>query len=280
MNQEKFEVLSSKFNIKELSNKVNVKNNSKVLTRIIDEEIENYEKDRNKYLEFLDLEYLEEYKNDASDFKNTVLKNECPIIRHTLQNKKAKELDKYRYEFSISNANNLLKVVFNIVDFAENYKQNIYQNKNFDNIQCVEDLELSTLIDEENYIAYGVIGAGIRSHFLYKLYPNIFPNRSRESIWALWYLTNKEKFECKEDSEFLMIKIKDNITQQNFFYPYDLFTYYSIKIFGFIREELLKYNVVMPIEYSFIIVDSFLSFVTNEHSSEIQFLSKKEFDNV
>ncbi len=280
INQDKFQELSSKFNIVDSINKKNNQNNSKILRRIIEEEIESYEKDREKYLEFLDSEYLEEYEDDASDFKNTVLKNECPIIRHTIQNKKAKELDKYRFEFSIANPNNLLEVVSNIVSFAESYKSDIFPNKDFYNISSVDDLELNTLIDEEDYIAYGVIGAGIRSHFLYKLYPYIFSNRSRDAIWALWYLTDKEKFGCIEDSEFLMIKVKENTTQQNFFYPYDLFTYYAIRILEFLENDLSKYNLSIPREHCFVIVDSFLSFVAKEHSEEIQFLSRKELDYV
>jgi hypothetical protein len=281
INQEKFNELSSKFNIKNSSNKKNYQNiNPKILKRIINEEIEKYEKDRGKYLEFLNLEYLEEYIDDASDFKNTVLKNECPIIRHTIQNKKAKELDKYRYDFTISNPNNLLEVVSNIVTFAEDYKNKKFSHKDFYNISSINDLELDILFGNESYLAKGVIGAGIRSHFLYKLYPYIFPNRSRDAIWALWYLTDKEKFGCIEDSEFLMIKIEENTTQQNFFYPYDLFTYYSIKILQFIENEFSKCKISIPTEQCFVIVDSFLSFVANEHSDEINFLSRKELDYV
>lgn len=279
IDKEKFQELSSKFNIQE-SKKKNLQNDYKILKRIIEEEIEIYEKDRKKYLEFLDLEYLEEYEDDPSDFKNTVLKNDCPIIRHTIQNKKAKELDKYRNDFSIANPATLLEVVTNIVNFAENYKDNIFPNKDFYNISVVDNLELGILFGDERYLARGVIGAGIRSHFLYKLYPYIFPNRSRDAVWALWYLTDKEKFGCTEDSEFLMIDTKKNITQQNYFYPYDLFTYYAIKILKFIENQLSKYNLEIPTEHCFIIVDGFLSFVAKEHSEEIRFLSQKELDYV
>lgn len=279
INQEKFNELSSKFNIKSSNNKKKHEEvNLKIQKRIINEEIEKYEKDRDKYLEFLELEYLEEYEDDASDFKNVVLKNECPIIRHTIQNKKAKELDKYRYDFTVSNPNNLLEVITNIVTFAENYKNEKFSNKDFYNIKSVDDLELGILFGNEDYLAKGVIGAGIRSHFLYKLYPYIFPNRSRDAIWALWYLTDKKNFGCIEDSEFLMIKVKDSITQQNFFYPYDLFTYYSIKILQLIKNEFSKYNLSIPEEYVFVIVDSFLSFVANEHYEEINYLSRKELN--
>lgn len=280
IDEEKFSELTSKFNVKSSSIMKKNPNTSKIVKRIIDESIENYEKDREKYIEFLDKEYLDEYEDDASDFKNTVLKNECPIIRHTLQNKKAKELDKYRSDFSVANAYNLLEVTLNIVTFAEEYKNEKFFDKDFYNITSVEELEMGKLFGNETYMAKGVIGAGIRSHFLYKLYPHIFPNRSREAVWAFWYLTGKDTFGCSEDSEFLMIDIKKNITQQNYFYPYDLFTYYSIFILKLIKNELLKFDFELPVEYCFVLVDSFLSFVARKHVEEIQFLSKKEVDYV
>ncbi|GAA6618437.1 hypothetical protein NUACC26_042480 [Scytonema sp. NUACC26] len=52
--------------------------------------IKDYEKERKFYQDILDLESLEEYKYDVNSFKNTVLKNQIPIIRKTLQNKQVK----------------------------------------------------------------------------------------------------------------------------------------------------------------------------------------------
>jgi len=263
--------LANKFKITSKPNKKTV-NKKENLNRILDEEIESFEKNRHKYLDILDIETLEEYETDTSYFKDTILRNNCPIIQGTLQNKRAKELDKYRYEFNVANPSELLKVITNITLFANEYKRN--QKLDIYNIDTIDDTHFSEL-ENDDYIVYGVIGGGIKSQFLYKLYPNIFPYRSREAVWALWFLTSKKSFNCRQDSEFLMINLRDNITQQNFFYPYDLFGFYAIKILSFIKTEIISIGANYNENYRFIILDSFLSFVAQKHNSEISVLKQK-----
>jgi hypothetical protein len=77
-----------------------------VLKNIIAEGIEKFEKDRNKYIDLLDEEALEEFENHPVGVKS-VLRKDCPIILRTLMSP-AKELDKYMYEFNKSNPNELL----------------------------------------------------------------------------------------------------------------------------------------------------------------------------
>ncbi len=249
------------------------KDRGQLYKNIINQSIDDYEKDRQKYLEILNLDKLEEYKDDPSFFKNTVLKNQCPVIHATLHNKSAKELDKYRREFRGSDPNDLLSVVSNITNFAIDYCKTKHDESIYESIDDIESMQLSELLNED-YIVYGVIGGGIKSHFLYKMYPNIFPNRSRDAIWSLWYLTSKKKFKCKEDSEFLMIDVKNSVTQQNYFYPYDLFSFYALKIYLLLREEAIRENVEIPIGYRYVILDSFLSYVAQQHLDEITVLKQ------
>jgi hypothetical protein len=265
--------LAEKFKISTKAKKkeVNKKDN---LSRIIGEAINHFEKDRNKYIDLLDIETLEEYETDASYFKDTILRNQCPIIQHTLQNKKAKELDKYRYEFNASDPTELLETIKNITIFSDKYKNEIAQSIDFNKIEYVDDLHISEL-EEEDYIVFGVIGGGIKSHFLFKKHPDLFAYRSREAVWSLWYLTSKKKFGCKQDSEFLMINLKDNTTQQNYFYPYDLFSFYAVQILKLLKTEYSKIGVNFDEKYRFVIVDSFLSFIAQKHISEIKELKKK-----
>ena len=265
--------LAEKFKISTKAKKkeVNKKDN---LSRIIGEAINHFEKDRNKYIDLLDIETLEEYETDTSYFKDTILRNQCPIIQHTLQNKKAKELDKYRYEFNASDPTELLETIKNITIFSDKYKNEISQSIDFNKIEYVDDLHISEL-EEEDYIVFGVIGGGIKSHFLFKKHPDLFAYRSREAVWALWYLTSKKKFGCKQDSEFLMINLKDNTTQQNYFYPYDLFSFYAVQILKLLKTEYSKIGLNFDEKYRFVIVDSFLSFIAQKHISEIKELKKK-----
>lgn len=244
---------------------------TKKFKNIIIESIDDFEKDREKYKAIFDKEALEEYEDDPPYFKSTVLKNECPIIHSTIHNKRAKELDKYRRDFSISNANDLLVVVTNLCNFGEEYYDDFYEKDTYDQIQDYKDLNLEAL-DTEDYIVYGVIGGGIKSHMIYKVFPAVFSNRSRSALWAMWYLTNKSKFECEQDSEFLMIDIEKSITQQNYFYPYELFSYYAFQIYLLLKEKADENDVYIDPEYRYVIVDVFLSFIASQHDEEISLL--------
>lgn len=245
------------------------------LRGIVSRAIEDFEKDQKVYVDIFDLSAFDDYETDKNGFfKQKVLRNECPIIRKTLKNEKAKELDKYRVDFSIADAGDLFEKVKNIIIFAHNYSKIHYDAETFEQVEQVQNMGFSEL-DTEDYIVWGVIGGGIRSHFLYKLFPAIFPYRSQEALWAMWYLTNKKAFDCRQDSEFLMINIQENNTQQNFFYPYDLFAWYALCIFQLIKKELGKAGLSVPIAHRFVLVNSFLQFVARQHNDEIADLKKK-----
>lgn len=251
------------------------KNIKIVLERLIEESEKDFYSDREVYKQHLDPEALDEYAQDVSSFKNTILRNQIPIIRKTLQNKSAKELDKYRSAFAKAVPGDLFRVVNNIVTLAIKWRNEWYNSEDFENISTCDDLDFFEL-DEDQYAAYGVIGGGIKSHFLYKLYPEMFPNRSRESIYALWYLTSKKYFDCQQDSEFLMINTRndENTTQQNYFYPYGLFAFYALEIYRYLKEILSREGIDVSEDHRFIIVDYFLSFVSRQHQEEIDFLKK------
>lgn len=257
-----------------ITQKDKLKDITKKFKTIIKEAIEDFEKDREKYEDILNEEVLEEYEEDSSTFKSIALKNECPIIHSTYYNKAAKELDKYRYEFNISNSEDLLTVVTNLYYFAEDYKNEFYNANTYDEINKYWDLEISDL-DTDDYTVYGVIGGGIKSHMLYKLYPGLFPNRSRDSIWSLWYLTEKDVIDCEKDSEFLMIDINKYITQQNYFYPYELFIFYAHQIYQMLKKKAEELNIGFDDDYRYVYVDSFFKFIAKQHQEEINTLKSQ-----
>ncbi len=264
-----FEKLQKKFGVDPA--KVN---NKKAVTgnyiTIIKEAIDDFEKDRESYEKIFDEELLDDYDEDADVFKSKVLRNECPIIRKTLANKKAKELDKYRAAFGTADADDLLAVVYNLCVFGNEYASE-YNSDTYEDVKTYKDLGVE-LLDTDEYTYYGVIGGGIKTHMLFKIYPGLFPNRSRNAIWALWYLTGKQTFGCKTDSEFLMIDVNKSITQQNYFYPYQLFAYYAFEIYKMLRDKAEEMGAYIDTEYRYVIVDKFLDFVADEHEEEISFL--------
>lgn len=242
---------------------------------IIKEAVNNFERDRKRYLELLNPDFLDEHVDDPPNFKNATLKNDCPIIRMAIQNKKAKELDKYRAEFKRANPNKLLDVITNLSNFAHDYANNVYESDEYDNNTKIEELKLS-LLDTDDYIAYGVIGGGIKSHILFKFNPEIFPNRGRDDLWALWYLTNKEDFHCEQDSEFIMINLHKSTTQQNFFYPYELFAFYAFQVYKILKGKADQMRLYLDPAYRYVYVNSFLTYVAKTHEEEIAYL-KSEF---
>lgn len=259
------------------SPKSKTKNIKQILERIQKQAIEDFESDRKDYLEIFNSEALEEYGYDVGSFKNTVLRNQVPIIRKTLQNKAAKELDKYRQAFKESQPGKLFNVSKKLVEIANLWKNDWYDAKEFEALATVDEMDYYELDDEE-CVAFGVIGGGIKSTFVYKLFPYMFPVRSREAVWALWYLSGKKRFGCKEDSEFLMINTEQSTTQQNYFYPYALFSFYALKIFHELKKHFEKHGAVISTDYRFVIVESFLSFVGICHQEETSLLKRNNSD--
>lgn len=264
--------LQKKFGM-EIHQKKKTNDLSEKFKTIILESIEDFEQDREAYEDIFKQDLLEDLDEDADVFKSKILRNECPIIRKTLANKRAKELDKYRVNFSNADADWLLSVVYKLCVFGDDYQKK-YDPKTYENIQTYQDLKLE-LLDTEDYTAYGVIGGGIKTHMLYKVHPAVFPNRSRSAIWALWYLTNKKTFGCRTDSEFLMIDVSNSVTQQNYFYPYQLFAFYAFEIYKMLRDKATQLDVSIDTAYRYVIVDAFLEFIAMEHDSEISFMKSK-----
>ena len=242
-----------------------------ILDDITKKAIEDFEQDRKSYLNLLSLEGLEEYECDPSGFK-VRLRNDCPIIRKTLQSRK-RNLRKYKASFQRADPGELLRVVTSIVEFEKEYKNN-YVREEYNNAKKVEDLEFSNLVNDDKYYVQGVIGGGIQSHFLWKLSPHIFPYRGRTAIWPLYYLVGQEPLDCKQASEFLWIDTQKNITKHNYYYPYDLFGFYALKLFQIIEERYKEYNISVQNDYRYVILNSFLTFVYEQHNNEIEELEK------
>lgn len=232
--------------------------------------IEEWEQDAQSYEEFLDLDSLEEYDDDPNSFKNA-LKRECPIIRRCL-NSSANEMKRYKISFNRSTGKELLSTTTNIVRFGIEHIAS-FDHKNHEKVVDVDSLRLTELLDEE-YIAYGVIGGGIKSHFLYSRFPYAFPNRSQYALWALFFLTGKKDFGFEDGSEFLMIDADEEhpATQQNYHYPYDLFAYYSLCIYRILKEALAKKGVVLQDEWRYVYLDTFFNHVAEKHLDDINVL--------
>lgn len=214
------------------------------------------------------MQTLEDFALVPNSFKNRV-KSDCPIIRRCI-NSRDEAMKKYKKDFNLSTGQRLLQVTTNIVKFGHEYVED-FDHEEYETCETVDDLELWELL-EEDYTAYGVIGGGIKSHFLYNLFPYAFSNRSQVAIWALYFLSDKKQFGLVDDSEFLMIDVDHGTTQQNYFYPYDLFSFYALKLYLMLKEACAKKGYHFDDDYRYIYLDKFLNFVVEEHRGDIDAL--------
>ena len=227
--------------------------------------IEDFEKDRKEYLEFLDMDSLEEFDYDPNGFKKE-LRNGIPKIRKTLKSKR-KELDKFKIDFKDASSSELLEVVKNIVKLANEIMVK--------NVKVIDNEALDDYVhfDEEPCRQQGVIGGNIRTLFIHKMDPSKFPYRSASALWALYFLSGCESFGCEEGSEFVIFDEAKGTATENYWYPYVLFVIYAYEIYNWISQK-----IEIPSKYKYVIVEDFLSFVANEHKKDIGVLGNSDFD--
>ncbi len=72
-----------------------------------------------------------------------------------------------------------------------------------------------------------------------------------------------------------MIDIEKNSTQQNYFYPYELFSFYALQIFLLIKNEAARLGVKLDQKYRFVYVDAFLTFIAEKNKNTIDYLSSQ-----
>lgn len=242
-----------------------------VLAEKFQKAIDEFEKEQPSYKAFFDLENLEEYEDDPNTFKKDFAKK-VPIMNRCL-NSNAKEMKRYKSEFNMKKGRELLDVTTNIISFGNDYVSN-FDEGSHEKTDEVEDLELSELLTDK-YISYQVIGGGIKSNFLHSLFPHAFSYRSQNAIWALWYLTDKEDFGFADGSEFLMVDLEVGNIQQNYHYPYDLFSFYALKLYLALKESCNREGIIFNSKYRYIYLDVFLNHITEINQPEINDLKKK-----
>lgn len=247
------------------------------IKKTFEKAIEDFEKEQPSYQEIFDSDGLEEYEDDPNAFKRA-LKTDCPLIRRCL-NSPADEMKKYKISFNSATGQDLLGVTKNIVTFGQKYMED-FDDESHELCETVDDLGLGELL-EDDYRVVGVIGGGIQSHFLFSLYPNAFPNRSQYAVWALYFLTDKKDFGFEESSEFLLIDLDvlndldKSVTQQNYYYPYDLFCFYALKLYLMLKEACAQKGYYLQSGYRYVYLDAFLNRVAETHEDDINCLKGK-----
>lgn len=232
--------------------------------------INNNGKLNEKYHIIFDLDMMDEYGEAVEDFKNHILKKETDVIKNGLLSK-SEALNEWKSKFYSVKAQKIYDTFYNIMDFANDYDEEFDENV----MSTINKIDENKLVEMENGACYlnGVIGYGILSNILKHMYPRVFPGNYKAGIYSLHFLTGDYKKEGidmpSETSEFLMVKdltyTKTNIieAEHNYFYPFETFGLYTLRIYRVIEEEIKKrFEMQYPTDYRFLITNDFYDFVT------------------
>ena len=69
-----------------------------------------------------------------------------------------------------------------------------------------------------------------------------------------------------------MINVEKSSTQQNYFYPYDLFALYSLNVFRLMKEACAPLDILLRSDRRYVYVDAFFNQVHDAHQDEIKLL--------
>ena len=70
-----------------------------------------------------------------------------------------------------------------------------------------------------------------------------------------------------------MIDTKNVITQNNYFYPYHIFSYYAYILYKQLRRKAEEMELYIDTHYRYVIVDKFLAFIADCNKDVIEQLS-------
>ena len=239
--------------------------------------IANNDKLNEKYHELFDLDMMDEYGEAVDDFKAQILKNETDVIRNGLRSK-SEALNEWKSKFYSVKAQKIYDTFYNIMDFAKEY------DEEFDEavMASIDEIDENKLAEMEEGACYlnGVIGFGIVSNILNHMYPRIIPGNYKVGVYSLHFLTGDYKKDGidmpSETSEFLMIKdltrSKTDIieAEHNYFFPFQTFGLYSLRIYRVIEEEINnRFVMKYPTDYRFLITNDFYDFVAKLNKEAI-----------
>lgn len=278
--EENFDPLWTKiFNVVEdvqTSNGIKIKKDNKEDLKKLQTEIKNWENEILKYHQIaetdFDLYMLDDENDDKyefQEFKDNIFAETLWTVRSALKNASYdSEMKRYKDNFNTTTAADIFVVVKNILEESDDYVRNKTGKINYNRIKDIDQLYLDYLDDDSMYLP-GVIGRGIRSELLHRLYPGNFAIMTRRSLWGMFYLTN-------EVDEFVIDEISNegnkSRTSHNWEYEYDRFVFYNNFLGNLLEEKLKKFKIDFKQNYRFGYVNMFLNEIYELNKKKIEVL--------
>nr|WP_144925372.1 hypothetical protein [Paenibacillus bovis] len=248
------------------------KDNSKEV-KILKATINKWNKEIDKYQEefvdYFDLELFNEDNDEVYEFQEfkDIFATKLWTVKGALRTPDP-DLDLYKSKFQQTTGAQIFNTVREILLETDNYMRNVAEKVNFKRVKTIQDLKLDFL-DEENMFLPGIIGLGIRSELLHRIYPSHFAIMTRRSGWAMYYLTD-------ESEEFVIDEEQDGKARTSFYweYEYDRFTYLCNFLCNLLEENLNKYNITLNQQKRFGYINLFLNEIFQQNKEKADFLTK------
>ncbi|HEX6006559.1 MAG TPA: hypothetical protein VFY80_01265, partial [Burkholderiales bacterium] len=131
-------------------------------------------------------------------------------------------------------------------------------------------------LEEEEMTIPKVIGMGIKSIALFYLDPERFSPRGRNGLYGLYFLSGRDHFGLPSNSsEFLMINDRTPasdgsiVMDQNYWYPYNVFTLYSVRVFRWIAAKAATAGYTVDPKLRFVFTDALFESVCDRHKEDL-----------
>lgn len=249
-------------------------------TAYISDLISDNDKLHDSYHDLFDLETMEEdYAEDVETFKSFILASKCDVIRKTLQSK-AEALKDWKIKYRNSKSQSLYDTFYNLISFGKEYNDSMDEQA-MKELDQIDDCRLSEMGEESCYQT-GVLGYGIVSNILNRMYPRTFPGYYKMGIWSLYFLSDNDSKQATPTgtSEFCMVKDETHSKtgiyemEHNYFFPYEVFCIYSLRIYRMLTSRISeRFQKEFPCDYRFLLTNSFYEYITRENASAITTLA-------
>lgn len=209
---------------------------------------------------------LQIYESILDDFKNKQFRNNLWTVSAALRTKDP-DLARYKKDFAEALPADILTTLTTILEDSTNYVKNMVPNIDYDKINTIDELQFDFL-DKAELSLKKIIGFGIRSEILHRMYPAFFPVMTQRSLWGMYFLTSLEEefITIEEKSRREIIRVSHNWT-----YDYARFTFYNNYVYLLLNNKLENnYNIILNSNIRFGYCNMFLVSIAESHREEIK----------